>query len=224
MAAPPEVSIVVPVYDGEALIGRCLESLLGQRGHQVEVIVVDDGSRDRTVEIATTYPVRVVRREHAGVSAARNTGVACATAPLIGFCDHDDEWRQTKVARQVEHLRRHPELVGVLCRQEIVLAPGVEHPAWLVRDWHGELGGTHPLSGLFRGDALVAVGGFDEAIASGEDLDLLVRLRERGGELGVLDERLLVRHVHEHNVSHRTPSYAPGVFEVFRRHARRSRV
>jgi len=188
------------------------------------VIVVDDGSRDRTVEIATTYPVRILRREHAGVSAARNAGIACATAPLIGFCDHDDEWRPTKVARQVDHLRRHPELVGVLCRQEIVLAPGVERPAWLVPDGRGDLGGTHPLSGLFRGDALVAVDGFDESIVDGEDLDLLVRLRERGGELGVLDERLLVRHVHLDNVSHRAPSYAPGVFEVLRRHARRSRV
>ena len=215
---------MVPVYDGEMLVGRCIESLLTQQGHTIEIVVVDDGSCDRSADVAASYPVRLVRRGHAGVSAARNAGVACATAPVIGFCDHDDEWRPTKVARQLSLLRDRPDLVGVLCRQEIVLAPRVTRPSWLVPDERGDVGGVHPLSGLFRVDAITEIGGFDEDIPLGEDLDLLVRLRERGGEIAMLDDRLLVRHVHEHNMSHRLKSYTPGVFEVLRRRARRSRV
>ena len=214
---------MVPVYDGETLVGRCIESLLAQQGHTIEVVVVDDGSRDRSIDVAAAYPVRLLRRDHAGVSAARNAGLACATAPVIGFCDHDDEWHPTKVARQLEHLHQSG-VVGVLCRQEIVLAPGVTRPSWLVPDERGDVGGVHPLSGLFRVDALTEIGGFDEDIRLGEDLDLLVRLREHGGEIVMLDDRLLVRHVHEHNMSHRLKSYTPGVFEVLRRHARRSRA
>jgi glycosyltransferase involved in cell wall biosynthesis len=224
MRAPPEVSVVVPVYDGEALLGRCIESLLAQEGHVVQVIVVDDGSRDATLAVATSFPVTVLRRAHRGVCAARNAGGACATAPFIGFCDHDDEWRPTKVARQVERLRAEPRLVGVLCGQEIVVADGVEHPPWLVRDAAGVLGGTNPISGLFRADAIAAVGGFDEHVRFGEDLDLLVRMRERGGEFAVLDDPLLVRHVHESNMSHELGSYGPGLFSALRRRARRSRV
>lgn len=221
---PVVVSVVVPVYNGERLIARCMESLLAQSDVTVDVIVVDDGSTDRSIEVASSFPVRVVARPHAGVSAARNAGLRVARAALIGFCDHDDEWLPTKAARQISYLDQHPEVASVLCRQEIVLPPGVDPPSWLQPDEQGDIGGPLPMSGLFRAEALAAVGGFDEELAGNEDLDLLVRMRELGYQSAVLDDRLVVRHVHDDNWSHGPGSYVPGLFEVLRRRAHRSRT
>lgn len=87
------VSVVIPARDAEATLGDCLDGLAGQDlGEPFEVIVVDNGSRDRTVEIAERHPVvsRVLRRERGeGPGAARNDGAAAAAAPAIAFVDAD---------------------------------------------------------------------------------------------------------------------------------------
>jgi glycosyltransferase involved in cell wall biosynthesis len=189
-----------------------------------DVIVVDDGSVDGSADVASRYPVRVVRQDHTGVSAARNAGLRLARASLIGFCDHDDEWVPTKAARQISYLDDHPDVDCVMCRQRIVLAPGIDPPSWLPPDSDGDIGGPLPMSGLFRAEVLEAIGGFDEELAGNEDLDLLVRMRELGHRSAVIDDRLVVRHVHDGNWSHGPGSYTPGLFEVLRRSARRSRA
>jgi glycosyltransferase involved in cell wall biosynthesis len=166
----PSVTVVVATHEGEAWIGRCLESLLAQRGETVEIVVVDDGSLDRTADVVATYPVRLVREPHRGVASARNTGVRLARSALVGFCDQDDEWHPDKARRQAAHLREHPTVAMVLCRQEAELG-GTAPPSWLVPDANGDLGGVLPLSGLFRATALHAVGGFDERLAGNDDLD-----------------------------------------------------
>ena len=83
---------------------------------------------------------------------------------------------------------------------------------------------AQPVSGLFRRDLLESIGGFDETFDLGDDLDLLVRLRERGHEIAVLDDRLVVRHIHARNTSNGYASYASAIFEVYRRRARRART
>ena len=86
------VSVVIPAYDAEATVGAAVSSALWQTYRDFEVVVVDDGSRDSTREIASSFPapVRVVAQENAGVAAARNRGVAEAEGELIAFCDADD--------------------------------------------------------------------------------------------------------------------------------------
>ncbi len=216
----PSVAVVVAAYQGEAFIERCLASLVAQEGEALEVVVVDDGSTDATAERAAAFPVTVVATEHGGVAAARNAGLRAARAPYVGFCDQDDEWLPTKAARQRAHLEQRPDLAGVLCRQRWVLAGGTR-PPWLVPDANGDLGGVAPLSGLFRADALRAVGGFEEGLDGRDDIDLLVRLREHGLDVEVLDDVLLVRHAHDANASHDLESYASGLHDVVRRHRRR---
>ena len=88
----PRVSVVIPAYDAETTVGGAISSALWQTYRDLEVIVVDDGSRDSTGAIAASFPepVRVVRQENAGVAAARNRGLAEARGELIAFCDADD--------------------------------------------------------------------------------------------------------------------------------------
>ncbi|MBR5046903.1 MAG: glycosyltransferase family 2 protein, partial [Eubacterium sp.] len=91
----PLVSIIVPVYDVEEYLDRCVESLLSQTLKDIEIILIDDGSPDRCGEICDRYAVqdhrvRVIHKENAGLSRARNQGIDEARADLIAFIDSDD--------------------------------------------------------------------------------------------------------------------------------------
>jgi glycosyltransferase involved in cell wall biosynthesis len=86
------VSVVIPAFDAEATVGAAISSVLWQTYRDFEVVVVDDGARDATGAIASSFPepVRAVRQDNAGVAAARNRGIAGAQGELIAFCDADD--------------------------------------------------------------------------------------------------------------------------------------
>lgn len=91
----PLVSIVVPLYNKEPHIARALNSILSQKFQKFEVIVVDDGSTDKSAEVVKNFKdcrIRLIQQKNAGVSAARNRGIKDARANLIAFLDADDEW------------------------------------------------------------------------------------------------------------------------------------
>lgn len=115
-ATAPLVTVVIPAYNRESCLGEAIESVLAQQADfKYEVIVVDDGSTDRTAEVARSYgyPVRVVRKENAGPSSARNSGVLAAASPLIAFIDSDDLMLPGRLALQAQFLLAHPEAVLV---------------------------------------------------------------------------------------------------------------
>ena len=87
------VSLIIPAYNAEATIARCIDSILGQTLNTIELIVIDDGSSDRTGEICASYRddrLRYYRRVNGGVSSARNQGVSLASGEYVGFVDADD--------------------------------------------------------------------------------------------------------------------------------------
>ena len=99
----PKVSVVIPVYNGEATIRTTLETVVGQDFADMEIIAVDDGSIDRSAEILRSFlEVRVFRQQNQGVSAARNKGIQLAKGDYIAFIDQDDIWEKNKISRQVE--------------------------------------------------------------------------------------------------------------------------
>src|SRR4030043_1337098 len=104
--AAPTVSVIIPTYNRAHLVGRSIRSVLNQTYQDLEVIVVDDGSKDNTAEIVRgiTDP-RIVFLKHEknrGVSAARNTGLKAARGKYIAFQDSDDEWLPQKLEKQLE--------------------------------------------------------------------------------------------------------------------------
>jgi len=113
------VSVVIPVYNGEAFIAEAIESVLGQEGPDVEiaqVIVVDNNSTDGTLDmvqglIASRYGCRVIAITETRPNAAnaRNAGARLATGDWLGFLDADDVWLPIKLQRQIEEAREHPE-------------------------------------------------------------------------------------------------------------------
>jgi glycosyltransferase involved in cell wall biosynthesis len=104
-----EVSVVVPTHDRRRLLVQTLGSILGQREVDLEVLVVDDGSRDGTAEVVAGLGdarVRLLRHDTPqGVAAARNRGIAEAAGAWLAFCDDDDLWAPDKLARQLQAAR-----------------------------------------------------------------------------------------------------------------------
>ena len=106
----PRVSVLMPVYNCESYINKAIESVLDQTFQDFELIVVNDGSSDKSGEIASSYPqVRYFDRPHKGIPETRNFAVSKAEGELITFLDADDLWAPEKLEHQVKYLDEHPD-------------------------------------------------------------------------------------------------------------------
>lgn len=107
----PVVSVVVPAYNAERYISDCVLSILDQGDVPLEVLVVDDGSIDRTAKIVRGIegPVRYLHQANAGSAVARNLGIQASRGAYTAFCDSDDLWAPRRLQQQIDFLQRHPE-------------------------------------------------------------------------------------------------------------------
>jgi len=109
----PLVSIVIPVYNAESYVYTTLESVLKQSWRELEVIVVNDGSTDRSMEICEQFGdprIRYVEQENGGLASARNAGIKHTRGDFLGFIDADDIWHPEKVARHMEQFIQDQDL------------------------------------------------------------------------------------------------------------------
>ncbi|HEX6699166.1 MAG TPA: glycosyltransferase [Gaiellaceae bacterium] len=204
----PLVSVIVAAYNGERFLNETLQSVFAQDYEPFEVVFVDDGSTDRTAEIAQSFPVRFVRQENRGLPAARNAALAVAKGELVAFLDDDDVLPPTKLSVQAAYLREHAEVGCVLGRQEWIL-DGVGEPT-LPRDpIFGEVGGIQLVTAMIRRRVLDKLGGFDPSYRYAEDRDLFIRMRERGVEIAVLPEVVLHKRLHGSNMTMNRPDTHP---------------
>ena len=113
----PLVSVVVTAYNHADYIGEAVQSVLDQNYPHREIIVVDDGSTDRTREALERFGGRItlISQQNTGVAGARNRGIRAAAGTLLAFLDGDDRWHRDKVRRQVEAFRRFPSAGLVAC-------------------------------------------------------------------------------------------------------------
>jgi glycosyltransferase involved in cell wall biosynthesis len=191
---PPLVSVVIPAFDGERHVGAAIESALAQDWEPMEVVVVDDGSRDRTADVVRRYPVRYVHQANAGVAAARNTGLAAACGDWLAFLDQDDLWEPDKLAVQGAILAADPEVDYVTCAMRWFLEPGLQRPSWARPGWFVEPQPAYITSAILaRRSAFSAIGGFDSSFVNGSDTDWMLRARDAGLRAHQL-ERVLVHH------------------------------
>ena len=187
MNGNPLVSVIIPAYNCEAFIERALHSVLRQTWQNVECIVVDDGSRDRTADVVVGFGdrVRYVRQDNAGASAARNRGISLATGDYIAFLDADDSWVPSKLALQVRVFQEHPKIALVYTRCRFLREGQIDaHEGLAVTDYDaGEVDLFTDFRQVFENpylatstvmvDAAVvrSVGGFDPSLVTAEDLD-----------------------------------------------------
>ncbi len=206
---PPRVSVLLPVWNGEAFLEQAMESILRQTLSSFELIVIDDGSTDASVQIAEKFArgdnrVRVLRRAHQGLSAALNAGIATARGEYNARMDADDISLPDRLQKQVAYLDAHPACVAAGTWIEVVDEAALHLGLKTFVETHEEIfaalyRGISPIAHptiVVRRDVLRAAGGYDARRYPSEDLDLWFRLAERG-ELANLGEALLQHRRHK---------------------------
>ncbi len=202
------VSVLLPVRDAETTLPACLASIRRQVGIDFECVVVDDGSRDRSAELAEAVAARdprfrVLRRPARGIVDALNAGLARCRGSLVARMDADDLMHSTRLCRQAQVLDAHPQWAGLGCHVRLFPRSAVrdglrEYEAWLHavdgaeavrRERFIECPLPHPTWMLRR--ETFARFPYRE-VDWAEDYDLLLRVLDAGLELGVVAERLLL--------------------------------
>ena len=235
-ADDPVVSVVIPVYNCEKFIGKCLQSLAVLNHPDYEVIVIDGGSIDRTRQVCSEYPwVRLLCEENAGVSRSRNIGIKMARGNFIAFtdgdCIADPEW-----LGQLEKLFADPRVAGVGGDQlspEDESEKGAQIHAFMkaisfsmdyVKNIKSICQTDHnpTCNVMYRKSVLDEVGGFDESLRDGEDLDLDLQIRRRGYCL-LYNPNAIVRHYRPnsyHAYARKMRRYGSGQADLVRRYGK----
>jgi glycosyltransferase involved in cell wall biosynthesis len=189
-SAMPKVSVIICVYNGANTIARTLESVLNQTFTDFELLIINDGSKDHTLDVISQFTdarIQVYSYHNSGLATSRNRGLAQAAGDYIAFIDADDLWSADKLKSQVKVLEASPKA-------------GVAY-SWVDRIDEGDRiicqGGHHTAAGnvlayllladitdsgsnaLIRKSAFVEVGNYEESMPSGQDWDLAIRLATR---------------------------------------------
>jgi glycosyltransferase involved in cell wall biosynthesis len=196
----PRVAVIIPLYNLDAFVAEAIESALAQTlpPSAVEIIVVDDGSTDGGSEIARRYdPIRYVRQDNRGLSAARNVGLAMTRAPFVQLLDADDRLAPDKLERQLAAFDGHPEVGIVYAGWRYIDESGAPLPQ---HGWSRHAGDVvdelllgnllPPVAPLVRREAIERAGGFDETLTSLEDWDLWLRISLLGRRWAYVDAAL----------------------------------
>jgi len=183
------ISVIIPMKNAEAYVREALDSVLAQAGVSLEVIVVDDGSTDRSAEIVLAIDdprVRMIPGPRNGIAAAFNSGLAEAKGAFVARCDADDVFPSGRLAWQVEFLEQHPDFGAISGSFTLTSHNGKilgERKSYgggedVTPELRRGMGRSHMSAYLFRADLLRRLGGCRTFFVMGEDVDLQLRLSE----------------------------------------------
>jgi hypothetical protein len=184
----PLVSVIIPCFSAAATLQVAVRSVLDQSCHDFEVIIIDDGSTDRSLDIAAALGkedtrVRVIAQANAGPAAARNLGVAQARGSFIGFLDADDRWAVDHLASHMAHFATKPDCGVSFARIafcDSALVPGGRISAHLSSLNLADILGENPVCTtsniVSRAAVFVEIGGFDARLTHGEDQEWVARV------------------------------------------------
>lgn len=215
-----KISVIIPVYNGEKYIRAALETVSNQTVRPYEVIIVDDGSKDKTVALIRKYIldnnlptefIKIVSQKNAGAGAARNTGLTNVSGEWVAFLDSDDSWDLDKIKKVKAQIAEHPEC-NMLAHDEIwhyIDEGGIKKHTRLsdkydadrdffVQLYQGNFLSTSSL--VIKKQLLDIVGLFDNTLQPAEDYGLWMRL-SRYGKLIFLPEPLTTYIVRNDSIS-----------------------
>lgn len=210
-----KISVVISTYNRADVLPRAIESVLKQTFSDFELIIIDDGSTDRTREIVENFErkdnrVRYIYQENSGgPSSPKNTGIKNAQGEYIAILDSDDEWMPEKLAKQMALFNENPNLGFVSCNSIVV--DGIRKKEWvykiprykkseifeniMARDYMGSGSGM-----VYKKSVFSNVGFFDENLKSSQDKEMRMRLAQEY-EFDFIDESLFKYYVHKENRS-----------------------
>ena len=220
-ARSAKVSVIIPAYNGERFIRAAIESVQGQTLPISEIIVVNDGSCDRTADIARELGVTLIQQPNKGVCAARNAGISIAANNWVAFIDQDDLWEPQKIECQWSVIQQYPDVAVVSCHMSWFAdesicgrSPQIAADGGYGKENDGRIAYFHRVqhelpfnrmidytsSVLIRRDVLLAVGMFNEDLRQNEDLECFLRVIAQS-PLAIVRRSLVWHRVHDRNTS-----------------------
>ena len=198
----PKVSVIVPTYNRADLLERALNSIVSQTYQDFELIVVDDGSTDKTSKVMKSFPKAqyLYIKKNSGVSKARNVGLASAKGELICFLDSDDLWNEKKIQIQAQWLENN-KASQICYTDEIWIRNGVRvNPMDRHRKYSGDIFRhclglciVSPSSVMIRAKLFDEIGNFDESLPACEDYDLWLRIASKYA-FHFIEEPLIIKY------------------------------
>ncbi len=207
----PTISVIVPAYNSEKTIKSTIESVLKQTFLNLELIVINDGSKDSTLEVVSQIKdsrLKIFSFENTGGNVSRNRGLNYACGEFVSFLDADDIWTEEKLEYQLKALQDNPqasvayswtncidEESQFLRRGSYITATGDVYAQLLLVNFLES--GSNP---LIRREALNIIGGFDESLLAGQDWDIYLRLAAQYQFVCVPSAQILYR-ISSHSLS-----------------------
>ena len=233
MTLVPAISVIIPVYNRARSVIAAIQSVLDQQFRDFELIVVDDGSTDGTVDAVRACDDRrlrlLVQPRNAGGNAARNRGIEAATAPLLAFLDSDDCYLPDKLGYTVDWFERHPEIDVLLDSFIKRYRPGRIEPDLELRNpvldsndaivealftrriWKATPGIS------VRREAALRAGMFDESLSRRQDFDFILRLA-KVARCATTDEMLWIKTWSRETISGQLGGFAQSTLALLDRH------
>lgn len=210
----PGITILTTVYNGLPYLSECIESILNQTEADFEFLIIDDASTDRSLEIIKSYKdprIKVVENEeNIGQVRSLNRGLKIAKGNLIARLDQDDVCLPNRLEEQADYFEKYSDL-SILCSWEIT----IDSNGKKVRSWEGEIKNYgvflgyiilglcpvwHP-SVMFRKDAVVELGGYDDSYGAASDYELWKRMAVKRLNAAIVPRYHLLQRVHDRRQS-----------------------
>lgn len=222
------VSVVIPTYNREKTISRAIDSVLSQTYTDIEIIVVDDGSTDRTIHLLDQYSskITVFKQDHRGANAARNLGIKNAKGKYIAFLDSDDEWLPNKIAIQINYMCDTNKKI-CFCPHELIDTINRVIPD----DYRDCIKYEKNLKNILRGGNVITtsavvvakevlddVGFFNEQLRRLQDYELLIRIAKKY-EIGFVPQILVKQYRMEECITNHDEYMASSCGAIIREHS-----
>ncbi|WP_017655069.1 glycosyltransferase family 2 protein [Fortiea contorta] len=196
----PLISVIIPVYNRDRYLAEAIESVLAQTYPAIELIVVDDGSSDRSAEVAQRYPLIYHYQPNGGIGSARNAGIALATGEFLAFLDSDDIWVTDKLSKQMAAFETDPTLEVVFGYTQQFYSPELDETfRQSIRCPEQPIAGYLSNMMLIRRSTFLQVGLFNPELKCGIDIEWYGRAAEQKLKMTLLPDVIHLRRLHETN-------------------------
>ncbi|BAQ61470.1 polysaccharide biosynthesis glycosyl transferase CpsJ [Geminocystis sp. NIES-3708] len=197
------ISVIIPVYNREKYVSEAIESVLKQTYQFLDIIVIDDGSTDKSAEIIKSFgsKIRYFYQENSGISSALNHGLKVAKGEFIAFLDSDDLWTENKLNLQIKVLKKNTQVSIVFAHIQQFISPELDTNIQDKIDLPNEI-----MKGYVKGTMLAKkevfsqIGLFDISLKLGDFIDWYLKACEQGIKSFVCPEVLLKRRIHDTNM------------------------
>lgn len=213
-----KISVIIPVFNGEKYIEEAIQSVINQTYKPFEIIVIDDGSTDKTEEIVKQFPgIRYFYQENSGTAISLNTGLSKVEGDFIAFLDSDDYWSKDKLENQVAYLDAHPETQIVFGHhRRFYTKANADLTSLEFEDTQRILPGYFKQALLAKSEVFNKVGLFDESIKMGDFLDWYRRASDLNVKMHHMDEVVFYRRIHGENSSLRNKEHITDYLRIMK--------